>query len=104
VVLQDAVSLARVSEDPSDRLILVEWRDWGSGGELLEEGRARHRLGRCPPFGGSIDRPRVRCRSRSRGRSAPFPLLLLQPPKVPQLKVHPLLVTTICGVASRVAS
>ena len=41
VVLQHAVSLARVGEDPGGRLILVERRARGSGGELLKEGSHR---------------------------------------------------------------
>ena len=61
VVLQHAVSLARVCEDPSGVLIVVEWGPWGSGGELLKERRARHRLGGCLPGGclpaRSTDRP-----------------------------------------------
>ena len=61
MVLQHAVSLARVCEDPSGVLIVVERGPWGSGGELLKERRARHRLGGCLPGGclpaRSTDRP-----------------------------------------------
>ena len=58
VVLQHAVSLARVSEDPSGVLIVVKRGAWGSGGELLKDRRARHRLGGCLPVGGALSTDR----------------------------------------------
>ena len=58
VVLQHAVSLARVCEDPSGGLIVVKRGPWGSGGELLKDRRARHRLGGCLPVGGALSTDR----------------------------------------------
>lgn len=57
VVLQHAVSLARVSEDPSV-LIVVKRGAWGAGGELLKDRRARHRLGGCLPVGRALSTDR----------------------------------------------
>ena len=62
MVLQHAVSLARVCEDPSGGLIVVKRGPWGSGGELLKERRARHRLGGCLP--GGLCRPTAALRWR----------------------------------------
>ena len=58
MVLQHAVSLARVCEDPSGVLIVVKRGAWGSGGELLKDRRARHRLGGCLPVGGALSTDR----------------------------------------------
>ena len=61
MVLQHAVSLTRVGEDPGGGLVLVERRTRGSGGELLKEGSHRASV-ELPAFGG-LYRPAVQVRA-----------------------------------------